>query len=188
MSDPTTSLLASIQDLVRRNEVQKAEEQLAAWIRQGSVKDIHALEAPLRDVIDNFQKKRKRDLTALLDNKLGNAGAAPSADFDPTPLRNVLRDRLRWLSDSRIYQWSTDYRDFIHYSFTALQGAMISHERVPTLADVLIQEFSKHATEIFSKGWAHLSERDVTATVRIAKSLGGLARFLELPAQAYADL
>lgn len=197
MSRTIEAVLAECDDLISRNEVNRAFDNLLMLLQQGSKEDLLRLQDPLREIISSFMKNKKRDLNKALQARLGEhvstentsgnrrAGLvlAGTHDFELS-----VRDRLDALSKWHIFQWSTYYRD-------ELRGIMADTVRLLNAGgdediafDLVGRLVCAHSNEIFSKGYSFVSAQNwATSELAIGKSLAGLRAFLDLPIEIYAD-
>ena len=95
------------------------------------------------------------------------------------------REELGELSRKHIFQWATSYRDYLFRHF----DRHLSRAETETDASVgaIRRHLSEHSHEIFAKGYGH--ERDTRHTPHfgaVQKSVGGLARFLDLALYYYS--
>jgi hypothetical protein len=176
----------------------EAEEQLSSLIAQVADDDLRAWEDEVRRVVAQFLPKRRRRLAEQLDARLGLAPAeereTPETGLDATldkeRLTGPLVADLKDLSDFHIFQWSTFYRDKLSVHFErfldAVTGTTASEVR-SEIASLLHDEVRDHASEIFQKGYDHVTnEKRQGSHVAITKSLSGLQRFLDLPIEFYS--
>lgn len=201
MSKPIEALLAECEDLIARNQVSHAHDNLVEWIRHGSRQDIERFQATLEEIIGRFLPKRKRDLINALQLRLG-ACEATREDPRDTQVRSVSRlqqggiqeyeasvaGRLDDLSKFHIFQWSTYYRDELRAVLADTVDLIRSSKNSNEAFDLLSKHARRHSKEIFSKGYSFVSAQAWTTTeLAEGKSLGGLRSFLELPVELYAN-
>ncbi|QTS85401.1 hypothetical protein JLK41_19055 [Ectopseudomonas khazarica] len=156
-------------------------------------KDELALLAPeLKSLInDGFEKKRKKNLTAILENRIAEYTAdhteSLSATLTPEELAlELYRGMLNELKEHHIFQWATHYNDVVSFIFKDLcnreQAIKQSH------LDSLSVLFYEHAKEICERGTEFSSRKGVEPTIIQSKALGGFLKFLLLAIQPYLRL
>lgn len=142
-----------------------------------------------------FTKKKKRDLTILLEERLG-VNQQRIKTRDPLTqlseskidvLSREFTNALKELETHHIYQWSTYYRDTIlnYYDRFVELAPQINSERLASLIRV---EVSKHTSAILESGYKHQVSRNLLPHFdAIGKSIGGLKNFLELVVEIYVS-
>ncbi|MCD7439455.1 hypothetical protein K4B79_14585 [Streptomyces lincolnensis] len=186
---------AALQQIVRLcREVKPAEAQaLATELVEGlAAAELEAREPQLRTAFElAFLKKRKSALLALLDEKLH--GPAPKSVAAPQVLAqaegNWLEEfeaALQDLSDRHIFQWSTYYRDRLAEDFTSFLDRMMDPEEAKTLLPKIFSALSRHADDIFQRGFNYQIRQGESEQYGLMKSLNGLQRFLDLPIEFYS--
>src|SRR5688572_16150378 len=192
MSDLTVHLEA-IESLIhfpqRRAE---AETQIRALLLTAGKEELRVYEPDLRRVIGGFMPKRRKVLDAELTNLLAEPPPPPVAQASEDPkaellrLRTRMRQSLAELSQRRIYQWSTAYRDYLFEEFETMTALARDWYDAETVAGTVREELATHATEIFAKGFDYGTQTLHLPTVPvIARQFTGLQRFLELPVEIY---
>lgn len=183
----TTTALRTVNEcdaLVSANQMQTAEDRLAALIDSLDPELAAELSPKLLQVVGRFYPNRRKRLTLQLN------AAKYIQDFSVsqiTDLRKTLRDGLTDLSDRHIFQWSTFYRDLISETLVNILQTAYSPSDLSDTCGVVRQEFTRHSTEIFEKGYEHTVAPESSAhNYAINKSLSGLQRFLEIPIDLYS--
>lgn len=157
---------------------------------------LQLLSPDIRALINRFYPKRKRDLHHYLAIRLGKAPvnrfrplAGVIDDGSPTNVRADYARRLDALRDHHIFQWSTHYRETIHYVFRdLLQRAQLSDSPV-TLLRIASAEFDRHSASIFRQGFEYITQKlELSPEVAEIKSINGLQRFLLLLVQEHTSL
>jgi len=189
--------LAEIEEVISRREVNKAYQSLVTLFAQCSHVDLMRLQAPISEIIGRFLPKRRRNLTELFNERLGDRKEARSADDAPYVIASEvnleafirsLGDRFDELRDWHIFQWSTYYKDGLR----SLTAETVQILRAGVNPDVVFEHIatiiSRHSEEIFTHGFDYvMSQSWSTLEAATVKSLGGLRSFLELPVEIYAD-
>ncbi len=197
------TVLEQVEGLIRSVKLQDAQERLASLLRTMGPAELRVWEPELSLTISRFLPKRRRQLGQLLQERLagGDTGdtsyaqtqkapstTRPSDAALPHPGRRdiaaELVEVLQYLSDHRIFDWATAYRDQLGGLFERIVGAEAPDEALDINAAVE-RALEEHANEIYSKGYAH-STRAIAADAALTKSLGGLGRFLDLVLEFYA--
>lgn len=197
MSKTVESVLAECEDLISRNEVNRAHANLLALLLQGSKEDLERLQTPIEEIIGRFLHKKKRDLTQALLQRTGESAAkhddpvpsGRSTDFaDLGDFGESLRERFENLSNWHIFQWSTYYRDELRAVMADTVRLLNSAAHAEGAFELIGTHIKSHSSEIFSKGYGFVSSQTwATADLAIGKSLAGLRAFLDLPIEIYAD-
>jgi hypothetical protein len=209
ISDPEfKSLCANIARNLSGLRIAAADHAYAQLLEKLPPDHVHEHEADLRDLLERFPKKRKRDLALLLASRLivgpqrsptikiakpalkvdvallqsTDEQTGGSTTYPPSirGFRAALREELRLLSEQHIFQWGTYYRDMVGRLFEYLFVATPPGEFIA----VAREEISRHTTEVFTKGYRFVSQRPNSDPV--SKSLGGLQGFLALPVETYS--
>ena len=197
MSKPIEAVLAECEDLISRNEVARANENIIELINFGSKEDLERLQNSIKEIIGRFLPKRKRSLTDALNKRFEPTGGNSDNYIKSNPKfsLNDLEDfeanitvRLDSLSSWHIFQWSTYYRDELRGIMADIVTLIRNNKDADTAFDLLGKQIRRHSTEIFSKGYGFVrSQTWATEELAIGKSLAGLRAFLELPVELYAD-
>ena len=103
MSKPIEALLAECEDLIARNQVGRAHDNLLEWIRHGSKQDIERLQATLEEIIGRFLPKRKRDLRDALQARLAAREPRQEQPRDSPPqlVSRLRKNETKQLTDKR---------------------------------------------------------------------------------------
>lgn len=197
MNKSIESVLAEIEELISRQEVSKAYENLISLFEQCSHVDLKRLHDPILEIIARFLPKRRRNLTAVFSGRLGFKEPTGPADGLPSVASSEeslqafvasLNERFDELRDWHIFQWSTYYRDGLR----ALTAETVQLLRAGINPDVAFEHIAltikRHSVEIFTHGFKYvMAQTWSTLDVATVKSLGGVRSFLELPVEIYAD-
>jgi hypothetical protein len=196
MNKPIEAVLAECEDLISRNEVNRAHDTLLELIHYGSRADVQRLQPTLEEIIGRFLPKRKRDLGQALEQRLGTgdvhaaqpASSTRSAQGGVREFEATVRERFEDLSRWHIFQWSTYYRDELRAILADIVDLSRADKTADAAFDVLGTHARRHSKEIFSKGYSFVMSQPWAATDSAeGKSLGGLRAFLILPVELYAD-
>ena len=200
--------LKEIERELRLGHAERPDQMLRKLLGDMGRESVAEWRTDIQAVVDEFQRKRRQALNDFLDARIkGRAhgrqpqavGRSPAGVREPTasppypkPSRAATTDHeaefrndLNELGRKHIFQWSTSYRDCLFRHF----GRHLS--QVEAQADASLaairRPLSEHSHEIFVKGYGH--ERNIKATPHfgaVQKSIGGLARFLDLPLDYYS--
>lgn len=208
--------LQEVRELISTNALRIAEEALCAIINKLTEQTLPIHENSIKEQIDRFHHKRRRDLTNALNSKLESKLFSKSLnqlesssigtniqtltptsnrsrpvikrDIDLIQLREKYRDLLNELSSAHIFQWSTFYTETIESIFSDIFGLLEDGEDAQSITQLIFEEFARHSTEICSKGLRFTLEKgQVSLEDAIAKSINGLQRFLTIPLQIYSS-
>lgn len=191
--------LTEAEGLIAAAQPNPAETLMRSLLAGLAEEDLLAWQIDLQRTIDRFLPKRRRALTAELERLLGHElepeseqpESSPDRPRAPGPDSEHLAEMLRWdladLSERHIFQWATYYRESLASYFDQyLELAQQSGQNAAEALAPLREAIAAHATEIFTKGFRHITDRDrafATEIDRIAmqKSASGLQSFLDLP-------
>ncbi|MFJ4135651.1 hypothetical protein [Pseudomonas cyclaminis] len=170
----------------------EAEKVLTALIRALDMDELVLLAPELNKLIkDGFEKKRTKNLTEILNNRIVEHGAESAESLTPTLSPDELalesyREILNELKEHHIFQWATHYNDVMSFVFKDL----CSRERTTTQLhlDALSVLFYEHAKEICERGTEFSSRKGVEPAIIQSKALGGFLKFLLLGIQPYLRL
>ena len=189
--------LTEIETELRQGHGAQPEVMLTELMRQMRKETLTQWRPTLEPVIEHFQPKRRQRLLEFLDARIrGRATQAmepattPVYPVSPTAVQRDLeaefRQELRELSEKHIFQWTTSYRDCLFGHFD-LRLSQIEASTDAADASAVRRCLSEHSYEIFSKGYGHTRDaRDASHFGAVQKSVGGLARFLDLPLDYYS--
>lgn len=195
-------VLLRVEQLVRDVRVAEADERLRDLLIAVGPTELRVWNDELRATITAFLPKRRRALTALLDELQRTAASASSAPRAPSATQQTTRqeagprvppvtsqlapleETLRELSQNHIFQWATHYRDELGQWFSVTLDAP-APDGIESRLDSTREAFYRHSREIFSKGYLHVSPT-AGATHARQKAIGGLQRFLDLPVEFYS--
>ena len=193
----TEARLKEIERELRQGHAEQPEKMLRQLMLEMRKETLSEWRPTLEPVIDRFQPKRKRLLREFLDARIRGRPAevrepAASSVYEASlPAEEAdneaeFREALGELSRKHIFQWSTSYRDCLFHHFDQYLSRM--EREVGASAEATVRRcLSEHSHEVFTKGYGH--EHDIKDTdhfVAVQKSVGGLARFLDLPLDYYA--
>ena len=193
----TEARLKEIEQELRLGHAERPQKMLKQLMRDMRKETLSEWKPTLEPVIDRFQPKRKQELREFLDARIKGLPAevrepASSVVYEARPVvgkpdgEGEFREELRELSRRHIFQWATSYRDCLFRHFD--QYLLRLEKGADASADSAVRRYlSEHSHEIFAKGYGHEREtRDNTHYAAVQKSVGGLARFLDLPLDYYA--
>lgn len=145
-----------------------------------------ANEETLRELIGRFFKNKSRDLSDILEQRLNGSEIAMEDEKRPL-FSQEMRKELANLSNHHIFQWKTYYRDYFGSLFDRLFSERDDHFLIELL-DISTKEIEQHASDIFRKGYRHLSSSKGNNVDALSKSMSGLQSFLSIPIEIYSTL
>lgn len=170
-----------------------AEERLRALIATLGIEELRSWEVDLERTIGQFYPKRRRTLSGILAARIRSLDEPPAAiagaHADLDELLGPLADTLRALSEQHIFQWSTFYHDSLYEFFDLIVDSVVANPGT-TSSDLhsVRLALGEHSHEVFHKGFVHVTrERHGSLEYALAKSIGGLQRFLDLPIEFYSS-
>ncbi len=192
----TEARLRDIERELRLGHAEQPEKMLKQLMLDMRKETLSEWRPTLEPVIDCFQPKRKQLLQEFLDARIsgrptGVREPAASSVYEVSPPTEKtdhdaeFREELGELSRKHIFQWATSYRDCLFRHFDQYLSQMETEADASVAA--IRRHLSEHSHEIFAKGYGH--ERDAKDTPHfgaLQKSVGGLARFLDLPLDYYS--
>lgn len=189
--------LQNIETMLNNLRYVGAEQQLGRLIQTLDSRDLEAWVPELRRTIERFLPARRSKLNDLMSQRL-KAPVIPPKELEPIKpapdnisevigLQQEIRQQLAELSEHHIFQWSTSYRDAVGQIFARVEVVMRAARNPAEVRHIVSDEFSRHAREIWSKGFLYLtSSAGVPVVDAISKSLSGMQRFIELPVEPYS--
>ncbi|HEX8146231.1 MAG TPA: hypothetical protein VF591_03430 [Pyrinomonadaceae bacterium] len=211
MSSPENEISA-INELVDSFRMEDGHKRMHRLLTSLDYGNLMQLLPQLKETINGFYPKRRRQLALILEARLRAAKVFPLSsvakpdsfssrsprsahitheDYD-TPSLQIdlsaeLRKELAQLSDNYIFQWGTFYRDTVGRVFGLTEDLMKQTRNPRNVEHKVKEEFARHASEIFGKGFKHSTDVErADPSSAISKSLAGLQRFLELPLEVYS--
>ena len=194
MQNTIEELLTQIDQKMAKGQRKEPERLLLELIGQMGRERLGEWRQDLLKVISQFQPKRRKNLRDALDTTLSlpaesshsratDLQTGSSFQLDPKVVTNF-RNALNELANEHIFQWSTYYRDCLAEHFDKLYPAVMT---APSDDDckALVQLFTDHSERIFSQGYSYI-KNTVAEDAAVAKSVSGLARFLEVPLDYYS--
>lgn len=197
MNKSIEAVLAEAEELLSRQEVSKAFDNLMSLFHQCSQVDLRRLQVPILEIINQFLPKKRRKLSETFNDRLGHSEVSASQDssLSISDYSIALLDFVRSLDDRfedlfhwHKFQWSTYYRDELR----AIMAGTIDLLRSGCDAEAAFLAISTatrtHSAKIFTHGFDYITSQSwSTPEAALAKSLGGVRSFLELPVEIYAD-
>lgn len=197
MNKSIEAILAEAEELISRQEVNRAYDNLIALFHQCSQVDLKRLQDPILEIIGRFLPKKRRNLGEVFNGRLGydeistslnptsaTSNNSPSLQSFVISLNENFEELLEW----HIFQWSTYYKDGLR----AIMAETVELLRSGCDPDAAFAEIRiairSHSAEIFTHGFDYvMSQSWATQEAAVGKSLGGVRSFLELPVEIYAD-
>lgn len=197
MNKSIEAILAEAEELISRQEVNKAYDNLISLFHQCSQVDLRRLQVPILEIISRFLPKKRRKLGEIFNGRLGHNEVSASPSSSPAISENSIRlrdfvtslgDKFDELLDWHKFQWSTYYKDGLR----AITAETVELLRSGCDADAAFTEIGiaikSHSAEIFTHGFDYVTSQNwSTPEAAVVKSLGGVRSFLELPVEIYAD-
>lgn len=190
--------LRKVEELLAKGHAEEPQRLLTELIRAMGQTALSSWRADLLKTIDRFQPKRRTQLLGLLDHQthaasslvrepanVGFEARSPSAAVADLPGEDAFREALAELSEHHIFQWSSHYAACLTRHFDQFLPHLKQQPRAGDYTDAVRRLLQDHASDIFSKGYGYQLER-VGQSTAMQKSVGGLARFLELPLEYYS--
>jgi hypothetical protein len=169
-----------------------AQNRMQSLLSTMGPAELRVWEPDLRNTINTFLPKRRRELTDLLEQllrardqqRVGTNGPHRMTAAATRELIQELELDLQDLSDKHIFQWPTFYWDYLGRFFEEFidKSAVID---IRPASEAVRQAIAKHTRDIFAKGYRHTTQYD-THEYAITKSLSGLQRFIDLPLEFYS--
>ena len=189
-------ILAEVVSLLDHNRANDAMIRLEELIGGLGPERLQLLSPDLRNVIDRFYPKKKRDLQRRLDARLGLEDSTSSTHDTEAILAETLENiradyggRLDLLREHHIFQWNTYYRETIGYIFKDLMQRTQLADFPDKILLAASYEFERHSADIYVQGFEYITQKhNLSDSVAQSKSLGGLQRFLLLLVQEHVKL
>ena len=200
--------LTRIKSALAKGERERPAEQLRVLIRQMGRSALVDWKVQIDGLISDMapsQKaagkaaRRHEELVALVDAAIdGDAeGAVPPTLGDwrgryavsarPSDLTDFRAD-LDDLAARHVFQWRTHYRDCFDRQLTTMVDTYGAEFPQGFAREAFVEVVAEHARTIFGRGYDFARETRGHGHERaVAKSLGGLASFLEIPLAFYTD-
>ena len=186
--------LTQIDHQLARGQREEPERLLAKLISQMGPAELSDWRPDILKMVDQFQKKRRRNLRELIENALhGNIDKREAVEKKPTAICTItleseivsdFRHALDKLRERHIYQWSTFYRDCLTKYFELFLDEM-KHLSPDDPCQALSAPLAEHSLNIFSQGYEYIRSNP-SRSDPIDKSINGLSKFLELPLDFYS--
>lgn len=190
--------LRKVEELLAKGHAEEPQRLLTELIRAMSDHALSSWRADLLKTIERFQPKRRGQLLELIDRQTHAASSlvresanvgfqdhSSSAVVADLPDEDVFRQALAELSERHIFQWSSHYDACLTRHFDKFLSHLKQQPRASDYADAVQRLLGEHAFDIFSKGYGYQMDR-VGQSTAMQKSVGGLARFLDLPLEYYS--
>lgn len=199
VSAQTRQTLSNISGLIQANHVSLASVELNNLIRQLGPQELVLASHDIRNVIEGFQKQRRRDLRGALDQRLENMASAPRmsngatvrSPMSPASTEHLLSTRVEAmlldLANNHIFKWSPHYQDVVRFIVDSALSEFPDSGSIEAELTVISEQFAAHSKIIFGRGYAFQIRRGLTPTVAELKSISGLQAFLDLVVSVYLD-
>ena len=187
--------LTDIKDRMARGDRDWPERRLTELMNQAGPGVLSEWHTDIMNVIDQFQKKRRRRLLGVYTARTGALGRGaeinPKGSAKPCVViehdSDLVIDFGRALDELRehhIFQWSTFYRDRL----TMHLGLFLTEMRDLSPNDpgnALADPLATHAKDVFTSGYDYAREKGHGHDDALRKAGNGLSRFLALPLEFY---
>lgn len=191
-SGNTRQILASVHAKLDSTAMGEAESLLTGLIASASIEELAIVAPDLREAIDRFFPKRKRNLLGLLETRLSRS--TPKKNQSPSTRLSIatldLEDyelRLNKLQTSHIFQWATYYRDTAGFIYKDLFDRLEFAEDWSGVLYEVRRMFRDHALSISTRGLSYSLQHGLSEEAAQYKSLSGLQQFLYLVMNLYVD-
>ena len=183
----TRTKIAELAVLIGNWEMERADASFREIVHTLRDEALTLASPELRELVKGFHKTRQRKLSELLERTL--AGGSLEEEVSPLILATPESARQRGdryaagldgLRDKHIFQWVNHYRPYIRYIFRDMIEQL--RDRATWDDEIIELElvFAEHSQDIFERGFSFTTEKGFQFDVAIAKSAGGLQRFVYL--------
>lgn len=178
--------LNELRGLAKAWQFSKAEEVFRILVLGSDHATLTLISHDLLDVLEEFQKRRKRDLGQLLQQTLErgprHVGGQPGG---PAPIQvaspyDGYQRQMSELAGRHIFQWATYYRENCAYILKDVVSRLPAMHDNTEAEDRIRTIFAEHSREIFTKGYEKVLERGLAHEIGLAKSLRGLQQFMNV--------
>ena len=187
--------LTDIKDRMARAQRELPERLLTELMEQAGPAVLSEWRTDIMDLVDQFQKKRRRRLLEVYRARTGAVDGGADIDAErpaesyvaigpDSDLVIAFRRALDQLRQRHIFQWSTFYRDCL----TTHLGLFFDEMRdlsPSDSGDALADPLAAHAREVFTSGYDYACEKGHGHDDALRKAVNGLSRFLALPLEFY---
>jgi len=199
VSAQTRQTLTSISGLIQANLVNRASAEMTKMVRNLAPQELVLASHDIRDLVERFQKQRRRDLLEELDKRLGNVTSAPTlkdgttvrSQVPPTSTEHLLSTRvdamLLELANNHIFKWSPHYQDVVRFIVDSALNEFPGSDSIEAELALISERFSAHSKTIFGRGYMFQIRRGLSPAVAELKSISGLQAFLDLVVSVYLD-
>jgi hypothetical protein len=183
--------LQLVSSLVKDWRRAEAEKLIIELVATASRDELVLLTPQLRLVInDGFEKKRKRKLSAFLDEFLNKPESSAPHEFDAivddaTRASDSYREILERLKVQHIFQWATHYTDNMSFIFRDLFNRCREVDSWQKELDTVSNLFFEHSRDICERGTEFSSNNGLTPQIIQSKAMGGFLKFLMIAIQTY---
>ncbi len=188
--------LTEIQSRLDGPEREWPQQRLTELMEQMGRAELSDWRTDIQALIDKFHKKRRKHLQKIYDDRIGPSDGATKETRESAgpyvtiqPESDLARDftrTLQELRDRHIFQWSTFYRDGLARHFEQFLTTL--HRVAPDdLGNALSDPLAEHACGVFSAGYDHARRNGRRHDDAVRRAFNGLARFLALPIEFYAQ-
>jgi hypothetical protein len=182
--------IAEIESYLYVGHHTEAEKYLSELIYSLNSKQFEELSGKLELLSRRFQRKREvRLLQCIEERRQQDAKLNENISEGQILASKVgtdIRAQLVTLSDTSIFDWSTAYKQYVRSIFDKAIASWTDQSTRGLFLREVKKEFSRHAREIFEKGYCYKSD-SLSEEGKITKSMRGLISFLELPLQESLD-
>lgn len=199
VSAQTRKTLTGISGLIQANLVNQASVEMTKLIGHLGPQELVLASHDIRNLIEGFQKKRRRDLKEALDRRLGKVASAPSVNdgttvrsqVSPASTEHLLSTRveamLLQLANNHIFKWSPHYRDVVQFIVDSALSEFPGSGANDAEVTLISERFAAHSKMIFERGYAFQIRRGLMPAVAELKSISGLQAFLDVVVSVYLD-
>src|SRR6266481_4883661 len=177
--------------LVAQRQYGAAHSRIHILVRDAAGRELRGLEAQIRDLVEGLPVKRKQELLDALNARLavGVSSSVSIISLDLPTLRAGWVQRLDRLRDIHIFQWTSHYKEEILSILETVCEVPADGDELGNVSNVVALEFTRHAKEIYQRGFEHVTQRlGLSIDDAVQKSTGGLQGFLAVVGKAYSEL
>ena len=188
--------LTELQSRLDGAEREWPEQRLTELMEQMGAAELSDWRTDIQALIGKFHKKRRRNLLQIYEARIGASGEPTTEIQEPTasyvqigPESALVRDfehALQELRDHHIFQRSTFYRDGLRRHFEKFVTTL-RNVAPDELGNALTAPLAQHARDVFSAGYDHARRNERRHDDAVRRAVNGLARFLALPLEFYAE-
>lgn len=181
----THQSLTELRGLAKAWQFVKAENAFRTLVLGSDHATLTLISHDLWEVLEEFQKRRRRILGELLQQALERGPRLVDRQPglpEPTQISpyDDYQRRMSEIAGRHIFQWSTYYKDNCSYILKDAVSRLSEMHDNTEAEDRIRAIFAEHSRDIFSKGYEKVLERGLAYEIGVAKSVRGLQQFLNV--------